>query len=48
MARAMRFGGSGHLRVRTEHASDATLPWTVEAWVKPLGSGTDGIVIRRA
>ncbi len=44
----MAFHGSGRLVVRTEQAHDATLPWTVEAWVKPVGSGTDGIVLRRA
>lgn len=47
-ARAMRFSGSGRLVIETEHVDDASLPWTVEAWVKPIGSGTDGIIIRRA
>ncbi|MGD9780976.1 MAG: LamG-like jellyroll fold domain-containing protein [Kiritimatiellia bacterium] len=47
-ARAMQFNGSGWLTVRKEHAHDATLAWTVEAWVKPTGTGTDGIAIRRA
>ena len=45
---AMAFHGSGRLVVRTEHAEDASLPWTVEAWVKPVGTGTDGILVRRA
>ncbi len=47
-ARAMRFSGSGQLVIHTEHDTDASLPWTVETWVKPVGSGTDGILIRRA
>ena len=47
-ARAMRFSGSGQLVIPTEHAADASLPWTVEAWVKPVGTGTNGLVIRRA
>jgi hypothetical protein len=46
--RAMAFNGSGRLVIPTEHVEDASLPWTVEAWVKPVGSGTDGIVMRRA
>ena len=48
VGRAMAFSGSGALTVRTEHVHDASLPWTVEAWVKPVGSETNGIVIRRA
>ncbi|NCC77045.1 MAG: hypothetical protein EOM08_11500, partial [Clostridia bacterium] len=48
LPRAMAFHGSGRLRIQTEHAEDASLPWTIEAWVKPVGSGTDGILIRRA
>ena len=47
-SRALAFHGSGRLVVRAEHATDATLPWTVEAWVRPVGSGTDGILLRRA
>ena len=46
--RAMRFAGSGRLVVGTEHAHDASLPWTVEAWVKPIGATADGVIIRRA
>ncbi len=48
IGRSMAFSGSGRLTVRTEQAHDATLPWTVEGWVKPVGSEIDGIVIRRA
>ena len=49
IARAMRFAGSGHLQVRTEHSHDSSLAWTVEAWVRPVGvAGRDGVVIRRA
>ena len=47
-ARSMQFNGSGRLVVRKEQAYDASLGWTVEAWVKPVGSGTDGILLRRA
>jgi len=47
-ARAMAFNGSGRLVVRTEQDHDASLAWTVETWVKPVGSGTDGILLRRA
>ncbi len=47
-ARAMRFAGSGRLVVGTEHAEDASLPWTVETWVKPVGLAADGILVRRA
>lgn len=48
ISRAMRFAGSGHLVVRSEHAHDASLGWTVEGWVKPMEAASDGIVIRRA
>lgn len=48
VARAMRFAGSGRLVVGTEHAEDASLPWTVEAWVKPVGTNAAGVLIRRA
>ena len=48
LARSMQFNGSGRLVVRKEQAHDAVLGWTVEAWVKPVGSGTDGILLRRA
>ena len=47
-ARAMAFNGSGRLEIRTEHDADASLPWTVETWVKPVGTGTNGTIIRRA
>jgi subtilisin family serine protease len=47
-ARAMRFAGSGRLVVGTEHAEDASLPWTLEAWVKPVGAAANGVVVRRA
>jgi hypothetical protein len=48
IGRSMAFAGSGRLKVRTEQPHDASLPWTVESWVKPVGSGTDGVIIRRA
>ncbi len=47
-ARAMAFSGSGRLVVRSEQTNDASRSWTVEAWVKPVGTGTNGIILRRA
>lgn len=46
--RAMAFNGNGQLRVRTEKLHDASIPWTVEAWVRPASNTQDGIIIRRA
>jgi len=49
VTRAVRLAGSGRLVVRTEHAHDASLPWTVETWVRPVGlAGRNGIFIQRA
>ncbi len=46
--RAVAFHGSDRLVIRTEHETDASLAWTVEAWVRPMGTGADGVVVRRA
>jgi len=49
VARAMRFSGSGSLVVNQELPEDSGLSWTVETWVKPIGTGVfgDAILISR-
>jgi hypothetical protein len=46
--RAAAFNGQGRLVVNTERDADASVDWTVEAWVKPVSSVANAILVRRA